>query len=103
MGNPIVQSQAIVQILCDIKEMLQAAHEHGYTVAETSYDDPAHGICLCANHHLLYDSDLLIIDLPKRRYMCNAEMRDLKWYACYSKKEEGIFVELPAPTEDGNE
>ena len=88
---------------CDIKEMLQAAHEHGYTVAETSYDDPAHGICLCANHHLLYDSDLLIIDLPKRRYMCNAEMRDLKWYAHYSEKEEGIFVELPAPTEEVKE
>ena len=83
--------------------MLQAAHEHGYTVAETSYDDPAHGICLCANHHLLYDSGLLIIDLPKKRYMCKAEIRDQKWYAHYSKQEEGRFVERPVLTEEGEE
>lgn len=88
---------------CDIQEMLQAAHEHGYTVAETSYDDPAHGICLCANHHLLYDSGLLIIDLPKKRYMCKAEIRDQKWYAHYSKQEEGRFVERPVLTEEGEE
>jgi hypothetical protein len=86
---------------CDIREMLQAAHEHGYTVAETSYDDPAHGVCLCANHHLLYDSDMLIIDLPNKSYMCKSEICNRKWYAQYFEKKEGLFVQLPVQGENG--
>ena len=86
---------------CDIREMLQAAHEHGYTVAETSYDDPAHGGCLCANHHLLYDSDMLIIDLPNKSYMCKSEICNRKWYAQYFEKKEGLFVQLPVQGENG--
>lgn len=86
---------------CDIREMLQADHEHGYTVAETSYDDPAHGVCLCANHHLLYDSDMLIIDLPNKSYMCKSEICNRKWYAQYFEKKEGLFVQLPVQGENG--
>ena len=84
---------------CDIPEMLQAAHEHGHTVVETDHDDPNHGVCLCANHHLMYDSELLEIDIPNRKYQCKAEMHGRKWYSTFSEKEEGRFVdrtELPA-------
>lgn len=46
---------------CNIEEILQAAHEHGYEVANTATDDPNHGFCLCANHHLMYDNYLIDI------------------------------------------
>lgn len=74
---------------CDVVTMLQAAHEHGYTVAETSYDDPEHGICLCANHHLLYDKEELEIDLAKGIFIANKQIRKLKWFPDYKLCETG--------------
>lgn len=52
---------------CDIRELLQAAHLHGHEVAYTGLneDRAENGICLCANHHLMYDSDLIDLDLEK--------------------------------------
>lgn len=49
----------------DIEAVLQAAHLHPYEVARTnlSADVPEHGICLCANHHLMYDRGLFEIDI----------------------------------------
>lgn len=54
---------------CDIPELLQAAHLHGHEVADTdlSEDRAENGICLCANHHLMYDSDLIDLDLEQAK------------------------------------
>ena len=52
----------------DIVEVLQAAHEHGYEPGKTNWDDPKHGICLCANHHLMYDKGLIMINKKKITY-----------------------------------
>lgn len=40
---------------CGPDQVLEAAHRHGRTVAEGNYFDMADGVCLCANHHRLYD------------------------------------------------
>lgn len=51
----------------EIREILQAAHLHGYEVADTdlSADTVEHGICLCANHHLMYDRKIIDFDMRK--------------------------------------
>lgn len=68
---------------CRIKEVLQAAHEHGYEVCRTVYDNYRHGICLCANHHLMYDCGLIDIDLKTLTINYNNET--LKGMACFKK------------------
>ncbi len=48
-----------------VKEVIQAAHiiavEHGGS------DDTENGVCLCANHHLMFDSQLFHIDPTTRK------------------------------------
>lgn len=53
---------------CGIIQVLQAAHLHGYEVADTdlSADKVEHGICLCANHHLMYDNNLIDLNLSEK-------------------------------------
>ncbi len=77
---------------CHIRSTLQAAHEHGYTVTETPYDNPEHGICLCANHHLLYDNDELEIDLENGTFTANNEIKDLKWFPKYITCDSGKLI-----------
>ena len=61
--------------------MLQAAHERGYEVAKTNFDDPSHGICLCANHHLMYDRELLDIDFEKHEIVIkDKDIIRMPWY-----------------------
>ncbi len=74
---------------CEIREILQAAHEHGYEVRDTAYDDPKHGICLCANHHLMYDSDVIDINLKTRSVEIlkhKEEIKNSTWYKEFSEK-----------------
>lgn len=54
---------------CAIPELLQAAHLHGHEVADTDLSEgrAENGICLCANHHLMYDSDLIDLDLEQAK------------------------------------
>ena len=42
---------------CSEPKILQAAHI--IAVSEGGNDDPKNGICLCANHHLMYDNELI--------------------------------------------
>lgn len=53
----------------EIQEILQAAHLHGYEVADTdlSADTAEHGICLCANHHLMYDRGVIDLNISEKR------------------------------------
>lgn len=66
---------------CDIEEVLQAAHEHGYEPGNTLWDDPNHGICLCANHHLMYDKGLIDFDLITHTLSVSLpKITEMSWY-----------------------
>ena len=76
---------------CDISEVLQAAHEAGYDVAHTNYDDPNHGICLCANHHLMYDNNLLKINLDQLTIeVFEEKIKNMPWYQDFVEKASSL-------------
>ncbi len=78
---------------CNISEVLQAAHEAGYDVAHTNYDDPNHGICLCANHHLMYDNNLLKIDLDQLTIeILEEKVKNMSWYQDFIEKYDGKII-----------
>lgn len=79
---------------CNIDIVLQAAHERGYEVMNTKYDDPMHGICLCANHHLMYDQKLIDIDLHTLTITIKEEkIKDMPWYQEFIVKYHGKILE----------
>ena len=55
-----------------IVEVLQAAHI--VAAADGGNDDTENGVCLCANHHLMYDSKLFSIDAT-RKSVCKVHDR----------------------------
>ena len=68
-------------IVCGCKEtdVLQAAHIK--SVANGGDDSEENGYCLCANHHLLFDSCKLIIDMESKRFSCeDIAGIDSLWY-----------------------
>lgn len=68
----------------NIKEVLQAAHLHNYEVSNTdlSADNPSHGICLCANHHLMYDRGLIDLDVQNNiMHILDNSLRNIEWYS----------------------
>ena len=79
---------------CDTKEVLQAAHEKEYEAANTNCDIPEHGICLCANHHLMYDRHLYDINLKTRRLEnVNPKVKDSNWYKEFENLYNGKISE----------
>ncbi len=77
---------------CGIYEILEAAHEHGYEVKDTAYDDPMHGICLCANHHLMYDRELIDIDLEASTIAIRGKVDEIMesvWHREFVEKYHG--------------
>ena len=78
---------------CNIPEVLQAAHERGYEAAKTEWDDPNHGVCLCANHHLMYDAELIDIDLKEGTVCVHApKVPLLPWQNVFQGKYKTILV-----------
>lgn len=73
---------------CNLREVLQAAHLHGYEVSATdlSADKPENGIALCANHHLMYDSELIDINIHKGTISINDDrIKQMPWYSEFYK------------------
>ena len=68
-------------VVCGCKEpkILEAAHIK--SVYDGGNDDVENGLCLCSNHHKLFDSGLLKIDFKNKSFEClsPAEMNS-KWY-----------------------
>lgn len=64
---------------CTEKKILQAAH-----IVDVQYggnDEETNGVCLCANHHLLYDNALLSIDLETKTFECFSDSeKSMPWY-----------------------
>ncbi len=81
---------------CGILNVLQAAHEHGYEVCSTPYDDSKHGICLCANHHLMYDSNVIDVNLKTGAVEIleyTDEIINSVWYEEFLEKYDGKIKE----------
>lgn len=78
---------------CSVVELLEAAHERNYDVSKTSIDDPKHGICLCANHHLMYDRRLIDIDMLSLRIKVHSEdIMKMPWYPVFVNKYKGRII-----------
>lgn len=76
---------------CTEEKILQAAHIRA--VAEGGSDDPKNGICLCANHHLMFDHDLIRIDLKKSRvYHIADSVKQMAWYEQAEKRDFRLFL-----------
>lgn len=79
---------------CPVVELLEAAHERNYDVSKTSVDDPEHGICLCANHHLMYDRKLIDIDMLSLEIEVHSEeIKKMPWYSVFVEKYAGKIIQ----------
>lgn len=67
---------------CDRKELLQAAHIKG--VSDGGSDETTNGICLCANHHIMLDKELIQIDWDKNNLsFVDDSVKNMAWYKEY--------------------
>lgn len=79
---------------CSVVELLEAAHERNYDVPRTSVDDPKHGICLCANHHLMYDRKLIDIDMLSLEIKVHSEeIKKMPWYSVFLEEYAGKIIQ----------
>jgi hypothetical protein len=73
---------------CAEKQLLEAAHINA--VAEGGTDNPENGICLCANHHIMFDRDLIKINFEEHTLSCDEKtLKDMPWYSEFNEKYEG--------------
>ena len=87
---------------CNITQLLEAAHERGYEACNTVADMVEHGICLCRNHHAMYDrkmdnSDayLIDIDLEKCSIQINDErIKKMTWYQKFIEDGEKLVESI---------
>lgn len=80
-------------IVCGCKEqnVLQAAHI--IPVSNGGNDETENGICLCANHHLLYDSLKLNIDFENEMFtLQDTTETDSPWYKDAEKRNCKLFL-----------
>ena len=79
-------------VICGCKEqsILEAAHIKG--VAEGGDDSENNGICLCKNHHGLYDAGLLHIDLINGFFECTSDQeKNMPWYINAQERNCSLF------------
>ena len=80
-------------VVCGCKEpkILEAAHIR--SVCDGGNDSVENGLCLCSNHHKLFDSGLLKIDISKGIFECfsSAEMNSI-WYKEAIKRDLKLFL-----------
>lgn len=76
---------------CSEERILEAAHI--VAVKNHGSDDTENGICLCANHHKMYDNDLIRIDFEKGTlsYVSDSVKR-MSWYEDYIKKYKSKII-----------
>lgn len=76
---------------CKEEELLQAAHIKA--VSLDGDDNPKNGICLCANHHLMFDRKLINIDFKNMKVIVNKKsIMEMPWYDCFIEKYKGIVL-----------
>lgn len=76
---------------CNEEKLLEAAHID--PVAAGGTDDPKNGICLCANHHIMFDKELIKIDFNKL-ILCDAKenVKAMPWYSVFEKSYGGRLI-----------
>lgn len=75
---------------CRTEKLLEAAHI--VAVRDGGTDDVTNSVCLCANHHRLYDANLLQIDLENGVFycLCSTE-KTMPWYLAAKKNNYRLF------------
>lgn len=82
-------------VICGEKEkrVLEAAHI--ISVKEKGNDSISNGICLCANHHLMYDSALIDINLEEKTFSFSGDTAlQSSWYIKAQKRGFKLFLDL---------
>lgn len=76
---------------CDEPQLLQAAHIKA--VADGGKDTIENGICLCANHHIMLDKDLLKINYKTNElsYVDN-KIQKMSWYNEFMRSYNGKIL-----------
>lgn len=76
---------------CTEEKILEAAH-----IVDVQYDNDdttGNGMCLCCNHHKLYDSGLLSIDWKNGIFSCSSEPeQSMPWYITAREREFKLFL-----------
>lgn len=76
---------------CSEEELLQAAHIKA--VSLQGDDNPDNGICLCANHHLMFDRGLISIDfLEDKIIVLRNSIKNMPWYSEFAIKYDGKII-----------
>lgn len=77
---------------CSEEKILQAAHIKA--VADGGTDDLSNGICLCANHHLMFDCGLIKIDFQKLQlsHVSNSVI-NMPWHKEFLKIYHGKIID----------
>lgn len=75
---------------CNEKKLLQAAHIEA--VKDDGTDDPNNGICLCANHHLMLDNQLIKIEGLEIVNISDS-VKSMSWYEEFINKYDSKLLE----------
>jgi hypothetical protein len=76
---------------CDEPNLLQAAHI--CSVALGGGDDVRNGICLCANHHLMFDCGLIEIDFDNSELSyIDMNVKKMAWYGEFINTYVGKII-----------
>lgn len=68
-------------VVCGEKEEKALEAAHIIAVKDGGNDDAENGVCLCANHHLMYDAGIIEIDIGQKRCsFCDGFSSDASWY-----------------------
>lgn len=77
---------------CEESTLLQAAHI--VAVSDGGNDALENGICLCSNHHIMFDKKLLEIDFVNNELLSvNENVKKMAWYERFINKYNGKLVE----------
>lgn len=80
-------------MICGEKEerILEAAHI--VSVKENGNDSISNGVCLCANHHIMYDSALIDINFEKKTFDYSGDSAlQSSWYIEAKKRDFKLFL-----------
>ena len=77
---------------CDEVKVLEAAHIDD--VQYSNDDEAKNGICLCANHHQMYDQGLITFDFEKSKLSYVSDtVKNMAWYFEFVDKFKGEIIE----------
>ena len=76
---------------CSEEKILEAAHIKA--VSDGGNDKPINGVCLCANHHLMFDKKLITIDFNNSRIeRVEDSVKSMPWYPVFINKYRGKML-----------